>query len=314
MVGVSAVLHVLVLVLLVALELIRPRPETFRDVLTVDLVAPPPQAPEAVVVPRPEAAPPPPPEAAAPPPRPERAPLEASPLWAKLESLKKPPPPPKPKVREPSLADLWKDVAKAPPKREAPPPKTPPSEDLSKWWEAQMKTAAAQPSAPLPEPVDVPEREALAESWSQINATLPEAVRLGEEEIQAGASGELAEWWRQQVDMALAPDRARATRAAASGGSPAYLAAVEQRIGARWSPPDIFRDRKAVQVVLAFELSRDGHVRKVAIQRSSGSSFYDQAGLRAIYLSDPFPPFPEDLDESRMDINITLSLDRGRPG
>jgi len=115
------------------------------------------------------------------------------------------------------------------------------------------------------------------------------------------------------VDMAMAPGGARVA-SAVGGGSPRYLEAVEQRIGARWSPPDIFRDRKAVQVVLAFELGRDGHVRRVSIERSSGSSFYDQAALRAIYLSDPFPPFPEDLDESRMDVRITLSLDRGRTG
>jgi TonB family protein len=176
-----------------------------------------------------------------------------------------------------------------------------------------MKTAAAQPSKPLPEPVDVPERKALAESWSRINATLPEAVRLGEEEIQAGASGELAEWWRQQVDTAIAPGGDRLD-VAVSGGPGAYQALVKQRIGARWSPPDIFRDHKAVRVVLAFQLSRDGHVRKASIQRSSGSPFYDRAGLRAILLSDPFPPFPEDVEDASLDFSITLILDRSLPG
>lgn len=312
MVGVSAALHLAVLALVVVMDLVRPRPDVFREVMKVDLVAPE-APPEAAVAPPPEAEaeapPPPPPEAKAPPkPKPPPlAPLRENPLWAKMAELDKPPPPPPPK--DTSLAKLWKDVAKTPPKpvRKAPPK----PEDLSKWWNDQMAAAAKRPKAPAPpETVKVPERKALSDTWHQINATLPEAVRLGDAELEAGASGELEQWWKTQMEGALAPDQARQMDVASASGTPQYLALIKQRVDARWSPPDIFRDRQEVVVVLAFDLAADGRVRRVRIDRSSGSSFYDQAALRAIYLSDPFPPFPKQVSEPSMQIRMTLSLDR----
>jgi len=322
MVGVSAALHALLLLGVVALDLVRPRPHVYRDVITVDLVAPP-QAPEAVVVPAPQppAAEPPAAEAPTPKPPPPPAPqapprdtgvkvlppLKENPLWAKLDKLNQPKAPP---PSEASMSSRWKDVAKAPP-----PPKTakapPPKENLKEWWNDEMTRAAAT-APPAPPEVKVPEQKAMLDRWQKINATLPEAARLGEAELQAGASGELAQWWDKQV--AMATDAGRRAQAASAAGTPQYLALVERRVSARWSPPDIFRDRREVVVVLAFELGPDGHVDRVRIDRSSGSAYYDQAALRAIFLSDPFPAFPKEVKEPALDIRITLSLDRSRPG
>jgi TonB family protein len=295
MVGWSAGLHLVMLTALVVSDLIRPHPMVFRDVIHVDLVAP--QPAEA------------PPTEAPPPPKAKLPPLKENPLWDKLANVQAPAPP---KPDKPALADIWNKVSKPPPAPKPKPRHEP--EDLKKWWSEEMRHAHQAPTPPTQEQVPIPERQRLADAWKQINATLPEAVRISEAETEGVSQGELANWWKRQMDMATAPANTRQASAASELGTPQYRALVEQRVASRWSPPDIFRDRRAVTVVVAFGLMADGHVRTVKVLQSSGSSFYDQAALRAIFLADPFPPFPAELKESDIEINMTFALDRSRLG
>jgi colicin import membrane protein len=293
MVGWSAGLHLALLTAVVVLDLVRPHPTVFRDVIRVDLVTPQAPAPEPV------------PDE--PPPKPKLPPLKENPLWDKLAEV---PPPAAPKSDKAALAEIWNKVSKTPPK--AKPEKEP--EDLKKWWAEKMRQDRQTPQATSPEQVKIPERKRLADAWKDINATLPEAVRITEAETQGASQGELADWWKRQMDMTMAPAKTRQASAASEIGTPQYRALVEQRVAARWSPPDIFRDRRAVTVILAFELMPDGRVRSVKVVRSSGSNFYDQAALRAIFLSDPFPAFPKEVEEPSLEIRMTFSLDRSRLG
>jgi periplasmic protein TonB len=293
MVGWSAGLHLVVLTAIVLADVIRPHPQVFRDVIHVDLVAPP--ETQAPAPPEPQPAPLP--------------PLKENPLWDKLAKVEAPAPP---KPDKAALADIWNQVSKPPPAPKPKPQKQP--DDLKKWWSEQMQQARQTPTPPPPEPVQIPDRQRLADAWKQINATLPEAVRISEAEKQGASQGELADWWKRQMAMATAPAQTREASASAELGTPQYRDLVEQRVASRWSPPDIFRDRKAVSVVVSFGLSADGHVRTVQVVQSSGSSFYDQAALRAIFLADPFPPFPAELKEPDIDIRMTFSLDRSRLG
>jgi len=292
MVGWSAGLHLVVLTALVVMDLIRPRPTIFRDVIRVDLVAP--QAPT------PEPAPP------APPPKPKLPPLKENPLWDKLGKVAPPAPP---KSDKAALAEIWSKVSKPPPK---PKPRKEP-EDLKKWWTEEMRQAREAPAPATQEPVKIPERQRLADAWKQINAALPEAARIAEAETPGASQGELADWWNRQMAMAMAPEQTR--QASASALAPGeYTELIRSRLYSRWSPPDVFRDGRSVTVVLAFDLLPDGHVRSVKVVQSSGSAFYDQAAIRAIFLADPFPPFPEDLKDPDLEIRMTFSLDRSRLG
>jgi len=293
MVGWSAGLHLAVLTALVVMDLVRPRPEIFRDVIRVNLVAP--QAPEPV------------PEEPQPPPKAALPPLKENPLWDKLQSVQTPAPP---KSDKAALAEIWSQVSKAPPAPK-PPPK---SDDLKQWWSEQMRQSAKAPAAAPPDPVKIPERQRLADAWKEINASLPEAVRINEAETQGASQGELSNWWKRQTAMATAPEQTRQASATSDLAPMQYQALIEQRLSTCWSPPDIFRDRKAVAVMLRFELMADGHVRSVRINRTSGSVFYDQAALRALYLCDPFPPFPAEIKDPIVDIDMTFTLDRSRLG
>lgn len=260
---------------LLLVELFSPRPIIFRDVIQVDLVPQISQPNTQVSAPPPKPPPKPPPEA-------------ENPLWSKLGQ----PPSATPSDAADSLVDDWNRLDTRP----DPTPVTRSRENLSEWWQGETKDAPPPEAAADVAPA---EESRLSDLWEQINAELPNE-----------AQSDQSEWWKAQEDAVLAPTKARQAHATAQGGTPRYLAVVERRVAARWSPPDIFRNRGAVQVTLSFRLSKDGRVREAKVVRSSGSMHYDQAAVRAVLTADPFPAFPDEISEPYLNIRFTFTLDR----
>lgn len=90
-----------------------------------------------------------------------------------------------------------------------------------------------------------------------------------------------------------------------------YLRTVQQKISANWTPPGQSVDGQ--QVVTVFEITRDGQIRRPAIEKTSGNVLYDQAALRAIVASNPLPPLPTDFKEPLLRIHLGFNFagDRG---
>jgi TonB family protein len=79
-----------------------------------------------------------------------------------------------------------------------------------------------------------------------------------------------------------------------------YLRQVQSKIGEKWDPHA--RDGSQPQVV--FEISRDGKIRGLAVEKTSGNPLYDQAAMRAITEAAPFPPLPDDFKESMLRVHL----------
>lgn len=79
-----------------------------------------------------------------------------------------------------------------------------------------------------------------------------------------------------------------------------YLRQVQGKISERWEGQA--RDGSQPQVV--FEIARDGKIRGLAVEKSSGNALYDQAALRAITDATPFPPLPEEFRETFLRIHL----------
>jgi TonB family protein len=71
---------------------------------------------------------------------------------------------------------------------------------------------------------------------------------------------------------------------------PPYLAIIREKIEQNWNPPPGGRDMK---VKVLFRILRSGRVGDSKLEQSSGNFYFDQAAVRAILLSSPFPPLPE---------------------
>lgn len=287
MVGWSAAVHAAVVLVLLALDWLAPKPQVFRDVIQVELVP----SPQAVTV---TEAPKPPPKEA---PAPEKPPpLERSPLWDKLESL--PPAPPPPQTSS-ALAEMWDKLSEPTPE----PAPQPDLNELRKWVASELSRPLPKPEALTP--AEEEELTSLQERWRELNKALPEAARLGEEvPLDAAAQAELTKWFQENVARALAPDRP----AAARGSIPQYTELVRRRVDAKFSPPDLFREGKQITAVVRFMIRRDGSTSRLMLARSSGSPYYDQAALRAVMLASPFPPFPEEMKGEHAEFVIRLNL------
>jgi TonB family protein len=79
-----------------------------------------------------------------------------------------------------------------------------------------------------------------------------------------------------------------------------YLRQVNDKISRNWEG----KARDGAQPTAVFEISRNGQVRALAIEKSSGNPLYDQAALRAITEAIPLPPLPEEFKEAFLRIHL----------
>ena len=88
-----------------------------------------------------------------------------------------------------------------------------------------------------------------------------------------------------------------------------YLSRVQAKITERWAG----RALPGQQPVAVFDIGRDGQMSGLAISRSSGNTYSDQAALRAITEANPFPPLPPDFPGTtlRVHLGFNFATDRG---
>ncbi len=89
-------------------------------------------------------------------------------------------------------------------------------------------------------------------------------------------------------------DSSRATSARTDGDFrfAYYLAALRNKIGSRWVPPQGLDTGRPIRAVVYFRIGREGQVSMSQIETSSGYAFYDQTALRALLSATPLPPLP----------------------
>ena len=84
-----------------------------------------------------------------------------------------------------------------------------------------------------------------------------------------------------------------------------YLALIREKIGQNWRPPPDTKDAKARVV---FMINRSGWVEDVQpdAAHSSGTFGFQQAAIRAIRSSNPFPPLPEEFSKMSVEFSVDL--------
>jgi TonB family protein len=88
-----------------------------------------------------------------------------------------------------------------------------------------------------------------------------------------------------------------------------YLSRVQAKVTERWAGKAL----PGQQPVAVFDINREGQVSRLAIEKSSGNSYYDQAALRAITEANPFPPLPAEFPGQtlRVHLGFNFSAERG---
>ncbi|MEO5656968.1 MAG: energy transducer TonB [Nitrospiria bacterium] len=92
---------------------------------------------------------------------------------------------------------------------------------------------------------------------------------------------------------------------------PYYTNALLRKMDANWSPPGAGL-AATQEVLVTFTILRDGSVRGTNIEQSSGNLYYDQAALRTVLRSSPFPPLPPGYAGDTMTVHFSFLLDPER--
>ena len=169
----------------------------------------------------------------------------------------------------PRIPDVMPDQAMKTPQH------TSVSEDLDRELEEELKKIQEfKPAARLDLPKDVPVKPA-----PQQEAAIPQ---LKTPQTQLKTSG--------------------------SSGTNPYWARVEAIIKSQWEPPPIDVTGQAYSAVIKFRFYRNGTVKDVGIQQSSGNSYFDMAGQRAVQKPRRFPPFPAEMTEPYQDVEMVFRV------
>jgi TonB family protein len=87
-----------------------------------------------------------------------------------------------------------------------------------------------------------------------------------------------------------------------------YARVIKERIMAQWKYPREARENLVEgRLLVLFSLSRQGSMTEIKVTKSSGHEILDHEAARAISSAAPFPPFPEHITVTRL--NIKASFD-----
>jgi len=91
----------------------------------------------------------------------------------------------------------------------------------------------------------------------------------------------------------------------------AYSALIQERITQHWRTGDVDANiRTAPQVVVSFDIRRDGTISAPSIVQGSGISTLDFSVRRAILEASPFPPLPREFEKNSATVEFVFELKR----
>ncbi len=85
-----------------------------------------------------------------------------------------------------------------------------------------------------------------------------------------------------------------------------YYIAVSQKIHENWILPEMQEWKKDLKAVLVVNVRRDGVVTEYEFEEKSSNPFFDQFVEKTLKESLPLPPFPDDIEESSLEIGLVF--------
>ncbi|MCX5728869.1 MAG: TonB family protein [Nitrospirae bacterium] len=179
------------------------------------------------------------------------------------------------KVRDiPRVPDAAQDQVEKIPQRSSV------SDDLNRELEEELKKIKQfQPAAKLDIPKEVKPSEASAKPVPQQEVKVP-AVKTPETTL----------------------------RISGTPGSNSYWARVQSIISSQWEPPPVDMAGQTYTVIVKFRLQRDGTIKDVVVQQSSGNAYYDIAGQRAVLRPQVLPAFPAEMTDGYKDVEMAFRV------
>lgn len=154
------------------------------------------------------------------------------------------------------------------------------SDELNRELEEELKKVKQfQPAAKLDIPKEVKPSEAPVKPMAQQDVKIP-AVKAPETVLKISGTA----------------------------GSNPYWARVQSIISSHWEPPPVDMTGQTYTMVVKFRLQRDGMIKDVVVQQSSGNTYFDLAGQRAVLRPRILPAFPAEMADSYKDVEMVFRV------
>jgi TonB family protein len=113
---------------------------------------------------------------------------------------------------------------------------------------------------------------------------------------------------QQEVKIPLTKTPDMTLKISGTAGSNPYWARVQSIISSQWEPPPIDMAGQTYTVIVKFRLQRNGTIKDVVVQQSSGNAYFDMAGQRAVSRPRVLPLFPADMTDSYKDVEMVFRV------
>lgn len=191
-------------------------------------------------------------------------------------------------------------------------------ERLQEWWKkASVKVPPVQPkfsAPPLKElgKVDLAKRQTKVQP-PQPAAPSQETSPFNEKGVEkASLSGSTNS---DSSGSAFSSSSTVASGKASSSGPifkfPSYLQNMENKISGQWAPPALALHEEGAGTIIRFNVTKEGRIEAIEVEKSSGNNQFDQAAMRAVYAAAPLPPLPEGLNEDRLKVHFSFTIQKG---
>ena len=188
------------------------------------------------------------------------------------------------------------------------PPDAPKIGELSP---ATKSAVQAQPAAKFPQRSSVSDdlNRELEEELKKIKQIQPAAkLEIPKEVKSAEASIKPVPQPQQEVKLPTVKAPETTLKISGTAGSNPYWARVQSIISSQWEPPPVDMAGQTYTMTVRFRLQRDGTIKDVVVQQSSGNAYFDMAGQRAVQRPRALPVFPADMTDSYKDVEMVFRV------
>jgi colicin import membrane protein len=155
---------------------------------------------------------------------------------------------------------------------------------------------------------------------------LAEAKQVEQEAAQAQQAAEKA---REQLAQALREEAAVKSAVAAihksgidnatgtggngrgAGSSPLalnrYAVLLNAKISDCWKLPEVMAANKGLKTIVALNVSKNGTINAIKIEKKSGDALFDQSVLKALRSAEPLPKFPTLIQEENLEFALNFT-------
>ena len=83
-----------------------------------------------------------------------------------------------------------------------------------------------------------------------------------------------------------------------------YYSVIWSKIREQWALPEGILSQDNFEAIIAVKILRNGVVADLDFEKRSGNKYFDESALKAVKKGSPFPPLPEWMRESNIEVGI----------